>query len=148
MIWSLIPKEGIVSKEHSIRFGDSRDELRKALEATYSCETPKNFQNEDDFKNESVYIRVRYDADNRVEDIEFLGGPLEYRDINLHEGTTFSEIEDSFRSIGLSFCDTEWFGEGKDCAELEISIATREQVGGDGDDIEWVIMSNDPESFS
>lgn len=143
MVWTLIPKVGIASDDHSISFGDSRGELRKALEATYPYETPKNFPNEDDYKNESVYIRVRYDTEELVQDIEFLDGDLVYRDIHLHDGTTFEEIEEYFRRIGLSFRDTEWFGEGKDCVELEISIATKEQVGGDGDDIEWVIMSND-----
>lgn len=143
MNWELIPKRGITTSELSISFGDKRIDLRNILENYYSCETPKNFQDEDDFKSENTYIRVRYDTDDRVKDIEFLTGNLFYKGVPIHDGTTFEKIEVAFSKLGLTFRDTEWFGEGKDCVDLEVSIATREEVGGDGGEIEWVILSSD-----
>lgn len=145
MIWQLIPKKGITTNELSISFDDQRTALREALGKSYSLSTSQNFPDEDDFQREGIYIRVRYNDDDRVKDIEFLGGDLFYQDISIHDGTTFEKIESAFAEKGLTFRDTQWFGDGKDCVELEISIATREEVGGDSSEIEWVILSNDLE---
>jgi hypothetical protein len=32
-------------------------------------------------------------------------------------------------------------GDGHECTSLGVNIATHEEVGGDGDGIEWVILS-------
>lgn len=141
MNWDLQPKKGISSPEYSILLGNDRTDVRKALKKWYSLEPNEDYPDEDDFLDESTFIRVRYDKKDKVQDIEFLGGNLSYSDIPIHAGTNFKEIETQFEKLGLAFRYTEWLGDGKDCVDIAVNIATHEDVGGDGDDIEWVILS-------
>jgi hypothetical protein len=143
-IWKLVPHSGIKSVGIDIFFGIDRQKLRAAMLDRFLPPKESRFPDEDDFltENESTFIRVRYSG-VLVRDIEFLKGSLNYDGINIHSETTFPEIEKEFKSRGLTFRGAKWLGDGKDCPELCINIATREDVGGDGDGIEWVIMSSD-----
>ncbi|MFT3814602.1 MAG: hypothetical protein QM740_14680 [Acidovorax sp.] len=142
-VWELLPRTGIESSSIKIAFGMERQELQGMMSKEFSA-PESNYPDEDDFisADKSTFIRVRYE-DSRVKDIEFLAGTLMYQGINLHFGTTFTELKKKFGDLGLSFRLTEWLGDGQDCQELGINIATHEDVGSDGDEIEWVILSSD-----
>jgi hypothetical protein len=140
--WELLPSIGIESGSTRLSFGMERQDVLAAMSCDFLPPEPSNYIDEDDFLNEdgSTFIRVRYDG-TKVRDIEFLGGSLRYQGIDLHSHATFSEIESQFESSGFTFRPTKWLGDGADCPELAINIATREDVGGDGEEIEWVILS-------
>ena len=141
-VWQLIPRVGIASGSVEISFGQERAELSRILADDFLAPAKTTFADEDDFHSEdkSVFIRVRYSG-TQVQDIEFLGGVLEYQGIQLHSDVTFSELEEKFGAKNFTFRPTEWLGDGQDCPELNINVATHEDVGGDGDGIEWVILS-------
>jgi hypothetical protein len=141
--WELLPKVGIESGATRISFGMERQEVRSAMSTQFLPPAPSNYEDEDDFVTEgrSTFIRIRYEG-TLVRDIEFLGGPLRYQGIDLHANATFGGLEERFGELGLTFRYTEWLGDGQDCPELAINIATHEDVGGDGDGIEWVILSS------
>ena len=141
--WELLPRQGIESGTIKVSFGMERQDLRSAMSDHFLPPSPSTYLDEDDFltTDGSTFIRVRYEG-VLVRDIEFLGGSLRYQGIDLHSGTTFTEIGARFGDIGLTFRPTEWLGDGQDCPELGINIATPEDVGGDGNGIEWVILSS------
>jgi hypothetical protein len=142
-MWELHPKKGISTNQAGLSLGDERSAVREKLGTFLNVVSSKAYPNEDDFKSDDTFIRVRYDEDEKVEDIEFLEGNLSFEGVLLHANTEFEVIESTLSNRGFVFRDTEWLGDGKDCIELAINIATREDVGGDGDDIEWVILSKD-----
>lgn len=142
VIWELLPRTGIESGSIKIVFGLERQELRDMMSRKFSA-PESHYADEDDFisADNSTFIRIRYEC-GLVRDIEFLGGLLIYQGINLHLNTTFTEIEEKFSQSGFTLRTTEWLGDGQDCPELGINIASCEDVGGDGDGIEWVILSS------
>jgi hypothetical protein len=142
--WELVPQVGIKAADIAISFVMSRNKLRSLMAGKFLPPEDGSYPDEDDFlaKDDSTLIRVRY-AGTVVQDIEFLKGSLSYEGTSLHSDTTFSEIEDNFKAKGLTFRSAQWLGDGQDCPELGINIATQADVGGDGDVIEWVIMSSD-----
>jgi hypothetical protein len=141
--WELIPRQGICQDEVEIFFGMARSTLRSALRPRFAA-LNSHMIDEDDFETTDggTLIRLRF-VDDKLQDIEFLHGSLRYSGIELHDNTTRNEIEEQLGKLGLSFPDSTFLDEGKECSELGINIATREEVGGDkGDDrIEWVITS-------
>lgn len=142
--WQLLPRQGIACGALQVLLGQEREALRKRmLAADFLPPKPSRFADEDDFRtaDKSTLIRVRYDG-SKVQDIEFLAGRLKYQGVDLHRNTSFAKLKRQFTAMKLSFRDTKWLGDGKDCPELAINIATREDVGGDGNGIEWVILSS------
>ncbi len=141
-MWTLLPSKGIEQGDIQVTFGQERPALREALSAAFLPPEESDYPDEGDFhsKDGSTFIRVRYDG-TTVRDIEFLSGSLSYQDVALHAGTTFGEIEKRLGALGFTFRSTEWLGDGMDCPGLGVNIATRDDVGGDGDGIEWVILS-------
>lgn len=140
--WTLVPQRGIEQGELAIHFGMPRtavlDLLREVFPAPQS-----HFDDEDDFEHptDGTLIRIRYD-DCGVQDIEFLEGSLNYDGVKLSGGGEWPEVQQGLAALGNQFRDTEWLGDGFDCLPIAINIATHEQIGGDGDRIEWVIMSS------
>ncbi len=144
LTWQLVPRQGIACGTLQVSLGQEREALRKRmLAAHFLPPKPSRFADEDDFRtaDKSTFIRVRYDG-SKVRDIEFLSGALQYQGVNLHRNTTFAQLEKKFKAMKLNFRDTKWLGDGQDCPGLSINIATHEDVGGDGDGIEWVILSS------
>jgi hypothetical protein len=141
--WQLIPGVGIQSGAIKISFGQERAALGKLM-STGFLPAKSYAADEDDFltRDQSTLIRVRYHG-TQVEDIELLRGTLQYQGIDLHANTTFAKIKKEFAAKNWTFRETTWLGDGKDCPELKINIATHEDVGGDGDEIEWVILGKD-----
>lgn len=142
--WQLVPRQGIACGTLLVGLGQDREALRKAMDAAgFVPPQPGRYPDEDDFltADKSTFIRVRYDG-SKVQDIEFLAGTLKYQGVDLHRNTTFTKVKRQFKAMKLGFRDTKWLGEGQDCPELAINIARHEDVGGDGDGIEWVILSS------
>lgn len=142
--WQLLPRQGLTCGTRKVSLGMKRATLRKTmLAANFLPPKPSRFADEDDFltPDESTFIRVRYQG-SKVRDIEFLRGSLTYKGVNLHKNTRFAEVEKKFKAMKLVFRNTRWLGDGQDVPQLAINIATRENVGGDGDAIEWVILSS------
>jgi hypothetical protein len=143
--WELLPRRGIESGALRISFGMTRQDVRHMMTGQFLPLVPNTrYPDEDDFHtaDKFTFVRIRYEG-TQVRDIEFLGGKLAYQGVPLHAGVAFPEIRARFGEMGLTFRDTEWLGDGQDCPELGVNIATHEDVGGDGDEIEWVILSSD-----
>ena len=143
MNWVLHPFDGIETDGIKISLGTPRGLLRESMASRFQPpKTNDAYPDEDDFVSQdgSTFIRVRYEHD-AVWDIEFLQGTLRHDEVDLHAQTTLDEVRRYFTSKATSLRPTEWLGDGWDCVSLGINIASREDVGGDGDEIEWVILS-------
>ena len=143
MDWEFVPFEGIISKQIAITLGQSRELLRKLAVPLFSpLEPNSDYPDEDDFitVDGTTFIRVRY-QDDTVRDIEFLAGQLRYKGFEMHDRATLKEVQRFLSSQNHSLRKTSWLGDGLDCVSLGINIACHDDVGGDGDGIEWVILS-------
>lgn len=143
MDWEFVPFEGIISKQIAITLGTSRELLRKLAVPLFSpLEPNSDYPDEDDFitVDGTTFIRVRY-QDDTVRDIEFLSGQLRYKGFEMHDRATLKEVQRFLSSQNHSLGKTSWLGDGLDCVSLGINIACHDDVGGDGDGIEWVILS-------
>lgn len=140
--WKLIPRKGIEQGNVAIHFGMSRTAIRDLLGESFPAPV-SHFENEDDFEHatDGTLIRVRYD-DSGVRDIEFLDGVLVFDSVKLSGGGDWPEVQQELAQLGNKFRESEWLGDGTDCLPLAINVATHEQIGGDGDGIEWVILSS------
>lgn len=144
MNWVLVPFKGIESGNIRISFGQSRTSVRELLAADFQAPRKnESYPDEDDFitPDDSTFIRIRYDQGDTVRDIEFLAGTLRHQGVDLHDHTTLKSFERYLSSIGGTFRPTKWLGDGWDCVLLGLNVASHEDVGGDGDEIEWVIVS-------
>jgi hypothetical protein len=143
MDWEFVPFEGIISKQIAITLGQSRELLRKLAVPLFSpLEPNSDYPDEDDFitVDGTTFIRVRY-QDDTVRDIEFLAGQLRYKGFEMHDRATLKEVQKFLSSQNHSLRKTSWLGDGLDCVSLGINIACHDDIGGDGDGIEWVILS-------
>jgi hypothetical protein len=143
MEWELLPFEGIKCDPLAIRFGQPRALVRQSLSSAFSPLVPNAaYADEDDFKthDRTTFIRVRY-QDDAVRDIEFLSGRLRYKGVELHDRATVDGVRRFLESENAALRRTKWLGDGLDCVSLGINIACHEDVGGDGDGVEWVILS-------
>jgi hypothetical protein len=145
-IWELIPQKGVSQGENEIFFGMDRSRIRALLQNTFG-EPTSHMPDEDDFETpqDETHIRLRFNGDSKLQDIEFLGGSLQYKGIELRHGVHWGGVERELTNLGFSFEEATFLGEGQECSELGINIATRSQVGGDEDDdtIEWIIASSE-----
>ena len=138
--WTLRPREGVERSELKIVFGQSREALREHLQDAFSP-PQSHFEDEDDFAHaDGTLIRVRYDEAG-VQDIEVLEGVLTYEGIRLCGDVTWPQVQSQLATLGITFRPTQWLGDGTDCLPIAVNIATHEQIGGDGDGVEWVILS-------
>jgi hypothetical protein len=145
MNWTFIPRKGFAHGNFEVSFGCGRDELRALLKPTFSTpESNSSYPDEDDFHSNdgTTFIRVRY-KDKAVKDVEFLSGFLSYEGIQLHGSTNLTAVREAFEALGHTFRPTQWLGDGSDCESLGFNIASREDIGGDDDAIEWFIISHD-----
>lgn len=143
MEWTLTPFEGIRCESMVVAFGQSRGLVRQSLSAAFGPPAANpSFPDEDNFRtpDRATFIRVRYEGDT-VRDIEFLAGRLRYKGVELHDGATLTEVRRFLESENGPLRPTKWLGDGLDCVPLGINVASHEDVGGDGDEVEWVILS-------
>jgi hypothetical protein len=75
--------------------------------------------------------------------VEFLRGDLRLDGIALHSDANWPALAESLAAKGFRFDPTGFLGDGKECGSLGVNIATHSDVGGEGDGIEWVIVSPD-----
>jgi hypothetical protein len=139
--WELMPRRGIRSGGVELLIGMSRTAARDALAPTMAG-PESHFPNEDDFTSEQTgtLVRLRYEGDT-LDDIEFLDGDLRFNGIALHRGTRWPTVKDELAAQGFQFQGASHLADGHECTSLGVNIATHEEVGGDGDGIEWVILS-------
>ena len=143
MEWDLVPFEGITCGPLAIAFGQARALVRQRLSAEFSpLAANPQYPDEDDFisPDGATFIRVRYE-DDAVRDIEFLSGSLRYKGVELHDAATLEEVRRFLESVDAPLRPTKWLGNGFDCVSLGVNIASHDDVGGDGDEVEWVILS-------
>jgi hypothetical protein len=144
-VWELEPKRGIRTSDVELTLGMDRPGARAALAGTMTG-PESHFPDEDDFRNDAdgTWIRLRFD-DDALQTIEFLRGDLRLAGIALHEGARWPALAESLASKGFGFESASVLGDGQECGSLGVNIATHGDVGGDGDGIEWVIVSADIE---
>ncbi|XVU21525.1 hypothetical protein ACQPZJ_30155 [Actinoplanes sp. CA-054009] len=135
--WELVPHEGLRSGDVEVRLRTSREELRAALAGRFGA-PDENRPFEDQFTNEETTLFLRYDG-GLLTSILFIAGSLRYDGIELYD-TTFGVLEPALTARGLELKDPVEFTDGMDVPELGVNIATREDVGSDGDEIEWVAL--------
>jgi hypothetical protein len=143
--WELEPRRGVRTSGIELTLGMDRSAARTALAATMDG-PESNFPDEDDFTSsaDGTWIRLRFDGD-ALQMIEFLGGDLRLDGIALHDGAYWPALAETLASKGFAFEPASILAEGLECGSLGVNIATHEDVGGDGDGIEWVIVSTDIE---
>jgi hypothetical protein len=143
MEWDLVPFQGIASNPVAISLGQSRALVRQSLASAFSPLVPNApYPDEDDFitPDRSTFIRVRY-LDDAVRDIEFLSGRLRYKGFELHDRATLENVRQFLEAETAPLRPTKWLGDGFDCVSLGFNIASHDDIGGDGDGVEWVILS-------
>jgi hypothetical protein len=140
-VWELVPGQGIKRGAAELFFGKQRSEVHAMLKEIFGAPEKTNFPDEDDFRMEDgTFIRVRFN-DAGLQDVEFLGGELRLGGLRLHEGATWEELEPELEARGYEFTNASVLGDGYECTKLGVNIATHDDIGGDGDGIEWVIAS-------
>ncbi|UPG94175.1 hypothetical protein [Luteibacter aegosomatissinici] len=138
----LVPGKGIRHGEHDIFFGLERSAVRKVLGKPKPQEGMWDDEDEYEVERED-WLRLRY-LDNKLCDIEVLGGALAYDGVELKH-TDIRTLKAGLNNCGIAVDDlTEWLSEGRDCVDLQIVVATGDDIGEPGGDkIAWVITSRD-----
>lgn len=136
----LVPGRGIRRGDTDIFFGTPRKKLREAL--GWKPAGDNMWEDEDEYPaNGNDWLRLRF-LDDALCDIEVLGGHLVHDGIELM-ATDIATLRAALKKQGMALEKTEWLAEGHDCVDLQIVVASKEDVGDVGDDMEWVITSRD-----
>ena len=137
----LIPGRGIRRGDTDIFFGMPRKKLREALGWKSGGENMWDDEDEYTAADGSDWLRLRF-LDDKLCDIEVMGGNLAHEGIEL-VATTLPALRTALKKTGMALEKTEWLSEGNDCVDLQIVVASKDDVGDLGDEIEWVITSSD-----
>ncbi|MFF5084596.1 hypothetical protein ACFY36_46780 [Actinoplanes sp. NPDC000266] len=135
--WELVPTKGLRSGDVEVRLRAGREELRTALAGRFGP-PDENRPYEDQFSNADTTLFLRYE-DGLLTSLLFIAGSLQYDGIELYD-TTFGVLEPALIARGLELTEPVEFTDGMDVPGLGVNIATREDVGSDGDEIEWVAL--------
>lgn len=137
----LIPGRGIRRGDTDIFFGMTRKKLRDAL--GWKSGGDNIWDDEDEYSDAegSDWVRLRF-LDDKLCDIEVMGGKLTHEGIDLLP-TSMPALRAALKKGGMALEKTEWLSEGHDCVDLQIVVASKDDVGDAGDEIEWVITSSD-----
>jgi hypothetical protein len=141
MNWELLPRRGIRIGETEIVVGAPRAEVRQALAQHFSPPVNRRQPSEDQYAQDDRMLFMRYDAADALEQIMCINGSLRLGDLELLD-TNWTELAPCLEGLGHTITEPTYYADGRDCPELGINIATREDVGGDEDDdeIEWVAV--------
>lgn len=137
----LVPGRGIRRDTTDIFFGMPRKKLRDALGWKAGGE---NMWDDEDEYSTSVgddWLRLRF-LDEKLCDIEVMGGSLVHEGVEL-VATTLPALRVALKKSGMALEKTQWLSEGHDCVDLQIVVASKEDAGDVGEEIEWVITSCD-----
>lgn len=137
----LVPGRGIRRDTTDIFFGMPRKKLRDALGWKAGGENMWDDEDEYSTPDGNDWLRLRF-LDDKLCDIEVMGGNLVHEGIEL-VATTLPELRVALKKTGMALEKTQWLSEGHDCVDLQIVVASREDAGDVGDEIEWVITSSD-----
>ncbi|MDR6643817.1 hypothetical protein J2X57_003050 [Luteibacter sp. 1214] len=137
----LIPGRGIRRGDTDIFFGMTRKKLRDAL--GWKSGGDNIWDDEDEYSDAEGkdWVRLRF-LDDKLCDIEVMGGQLTHEGIDLLP-TSMPALRAALKKGGMALEKTEWLSEGHDCVDLQIVVASRDDIGDAGDEIEWVITSSD-----
>jgi hypothetical protein len=137
----LVPGRGIRRGDTDIFFGMPRKKLRDTL--GWKAGGENMWDDEDEYSDASGndWLLLRF-LDEKLCDIQILGGQLAHEGIELF-ATDIPALRAALKKGGMALEKTEWLSEGHDCVDLQIVVASREDAGDVGDEIEWVITSND-----
>lgn len=137
----LVPGRGIRRGDTDIFFGMPRKKLRDAL--GWKSGGENMWDDEDEYTDSAGtdWLRLRF-LDDKLCDIEVIGGKLTHEGIELL-ATDMPALRAALKQSGMALEKTEWLSEGHDCVDLQIVVASREDVGDVGEEIEWVITSSD-----
>lgn len=141
MNWKLLPHRGIRIGETDIVVGTPREAVRQALTQHFPAPSNKREPSEDQYAQGAARVFMRYDAADSLEQIMCVNGSLRLGDLELLD-THWAELSSRLADLGHTITEPQYFADGRDCPELGINIATREDVGGDEDDdaIEWIAI--------
>lgn len=137
----LVPGRGIRRGDTDIFFGMPRKKLRDAL--GWKAGGENMWDDEDEYTDTTGadWLRLRF-LDEKLCDIEVMGGQLTHEGVELL-ATDMPALRAALKKSGMALEKTEWLSEGHDCLDLQIVVASREDVGDVGEEIEWVITSSD-----
>jgi hypothetical protein len=137
----LVPGRGIRRDTTDIFFGMPRKKLRDAL--GWKAGGENMWDDEDEYNTAAGddWIRLRF-LDDKLCDIEVMGGNLVHEGIEL-VATSLPELRAALKKAGMALEKTQWLSEGHDCVDLQIVVASKEDTGDVGEEIEWVITSSD-----
>lgn len=137
----LIPGRGIRCGNIDIFFGMKRKDLKKAL-GEPKPQPDTMWDDEDEYAAHGEdWLRLRF-LDKTLCDIEVIGGSLTHEGIEL-KNTHMPRLRADLSQAGMKLEKTEWLSEGLDCVDLQIVVASGDDIGEAGDAIEWVITSSD-----
>jgi hypothetical protein len=139
--YELVPGRGIRRDDTDIFFGMPRKKLRDSLGWKAGGENMWDDEDEYSTPDGNDWLRLRF-LDDKLCDIEVLGGNLVHEGIEL-VATTLTALRVALKKAGMALEKTQWLSEGHDCVDLQIVVASREDAGDVGDEIEWVITSSD-----
>ncbi|TCV92349.1 hypothetical protein EC912_10755 [Luteibacter rhizovicinus] len=139
--WELVPGRGIRRGDTTIFFGTQRKALHESLGGKPEGDSLWDDEDEYSLPNGDEWLRLRF-MDGKLCDIEVLGGSLHHEGVELID-TTWPELEAALKNTGRQFEATQWLSEGHDCIDLQIVVASRQDIGEDGDGIAWLITSSD-----
>jgi len=137
----LVPGRGIRRDTTDIFFGMPRKKLRDALGWKAGGENMWDDEDEYSTPGGDDWLRLRF-LDDKLCDIEVMGGHLVHEGIEL-VATTLPALRVALKKAGMALEKTQWLSEGHDCVDLQIVVASREDAGDVGEEIEWVITSSD-----
>jgi hypothetical protein len=138
--WELVPRQGIRLGEVQVTLGTRRKEIRRRLAGSFPA--PQTLRKGEDQYVSDTTLFLRYEKDS-LKVIMFIDGQLTYEGLELRD-TRWEVLAPALAQRGLTISDSPvHFVDGVDCPELGINIATQEEVGGDGDGIEWVSLWRD-----
>ncbi|KAF1007141.1 MAG: hypothetical protein GAK28_02112 [Luteibacter sp.] len=137
----LIPGRGIRRGDTDIFFGMRRKALRDAL--GYKPASENMWDDEDEYADShgNDWLLLRF-LDDKLCDIEVRGGRLGHEGIELKD-TNVHALKAALKKTGMDLEKTQWLSEGRDCVDLQVVVASQEDAGDVGDEIEWVIASSD-----
>ena len=139
--YELVPGRGIRRDDTDIFFGMPRKKLRDAL--GWKAGGENMWDDEDEYSTAAGddWIRLRF-LDDKLCDLEVMGGHLVHEGIEL-VATTLPALRVALKKAGMALEKTQWLSEGHDCVDLQIVVASKEDAGDVGEEIEWVITSSD-----
>ena len=137
----LVPGRSIRRDVTDIFFGMPRKRLRDAL--GWKAGREHMWDDEDEYTDAAgaEWLRLRF-LDDKLCDIELMAGNLTHEGIELL-ATDMTSLRAALKKSGMALEKTEWLSEGHDCVDLQIVVASRDDVGDVGEEIEWVITSSD-----